>query len=227
MGLLLEKELERTGGHRKKGYGEIIMPSGFTEKIAKGITFEEFAMICARGMGACISMRDDPLDKPIPDEFKPSPYYKEHIAKHEKELVALEKMSRAKADLKAEEEYEKEVESRDEIFREKTDLKKKYDKMLVKVKAWKPPTPDHRELKEFMIRQIEGSIGFDTWSDEELDRYYPVPVRLSGEQWKDKTRNKIMHDINYYKKEYREDCERVAYRNKWIKELRESLKPQA
>jgi hypothetical protein len=35
------------------------MPTGYTDKIKDGISFEEFVLSCARQFGACISMRDD------------------------------------------------------------------------------------------------------------------------------------------------------------------------
>lgn len=45
------------------------MPTGYTAAIKYGITFKEFALDCARNFGACISMRDEPRETPIPDEF--------------------------------------------------------------------------------------------------------------------------------------------------------------
>ena len=56
------------------------MPTGYTSKIADGIGFKDFALSCARAFGACIEMRDDPSDKPIPNEFKPNDYHKKRMA---------------------------------------------------------------------------------------------------------------------------------------------------
>ena len=49
------------------------MPTGYTSKIYEGkenVTGKSFIMDCARGFGACISMRDESSDTPIPEEFK-------------------------------------------------------------------------------------------------------------------------------------------------------------
>ena len=47
------------------------MPSGYTEGVASGkvTEFKEYALLCARAFGACISLRDEPLSLEIP-EFK-------------------------------------------------------------------------------------------------------------------------------------------------------------
>jgi hypothetical protein len=37
------------------------MPTGYTAAIKDGISFEKFVWDCARGMGALVMMRDEPL----------------------------------------------------------------------------------------------------------------------------------------------------------------------
>ena len=79
------------------------MPTGYTAKIANGISFQEFAMDCARGMGACIDLRDEPEggDK-IPDAFPPSDYHlkAERAAQAELDgLIAMSAEDREKAAL--------------------------------------------------------------------------------------------------------------------------------
>ena len=56
------------------------MPTGFTCDIKDGITFERFALNCARAFGALINMRDDSLDAEIPDEIKPSDHHVKALA---------------------------------------------------------------------------------------------------------------------------------------------------
>lgn len=49
------------------------MPTGYTADIKDGISFETYAMNCARAFGACVSLRDKPSGgKVIPDAFEPS-----------------------------------------------------------------------------------------------------------------------------------------------------------
>ena len=51
-------------------------------------------MDCARAFGACIMMRDESVDAPIPEEFKPSTYH-------------IEELEKAKSDLKKVSNYDK------------------------------------------------------------------------------------------------------------------------
>ena len=50
------------------------MPTGYTAIIEDkpGLTLREFALRCARGMGACIMQRDDNMDEP-PKAPEPGP----------------------------------------------------------------------------------------------------------------------------------------------------------
>ena len=50
------------------------MPTEYTDAIADGISFNDFMMKCARGMGALIMMSDEPSDAPILEQFEPSDY---------------------------------------------------------------------------------------------------------------------------------------------------------
>lgn len=57
--------------------------------MADGMTFEEFIMCCARGMGALITMCDDPSNAEIPKAFKSSDYNKKRLKETETELKRL------------------------------------------------------------------------------------------------------------------------------------------
>ena len=81
------------------------MPSGYTNKIKDDISFEEFALSCARAFGACVEMRDDPGDAKIPEEFTPSPYYKKALDDAYIEKTRLEELSVAECYNEAEVEY--------------------------------------------------------------------------------------------------------------------------
>lgn len=68
------------------------MPTGYTAKLHNGEeqTFPEFVMSCARAFGALITMRDDPADAEIPDEFKPSDYHVRELEKARERLSEVE-----------------------------------------------------------------------------------------------------------------------------------------
>ena len=73
------------------------MPTGYTDAIKDGITFQQFAMNCARAFGACVTMRDDPSDKPIPERFEPSAWHKERLGDAYAALSELDKMGISEA----------------------------------------------------------------------------------------------------------------------------------
>lgn len=197
------------------------MPTGHTAAIADGITFEQYALNCARAFGALILMRDEPGDAPIPERFEPSPYYDENLTKAIAKLRQLEAMSYEDAESEASLQVEKETASRTELLADRAALRKKYIAMLARVDAWMPPSPDHVEYKAFMRSQIESSM-----SDCDTDCYDRNPVmQLNGPAWRAQQIEKARKDIAYYAKNRAEEHDRTESRNRWIAALRESLKP--
>jgi hypothetical protein len=190
------------------------MPTGYTTDIKNGITFPQFAMNCARAFGALVTMREEP-NAEIPEEFTPSSYHLNKLLEYEDELKNLHKVD---AERLAREEYIKEKEDNQFYEESKHDLKRKYEDMMRQVIIWVPPTSDHVELKKFMIEQINSSMSFDCGD------YPRKEVRLLTEkEWLKKKKAQLLHDIAYHAKEYGEECERTEKRNKWIRQLRESL----
>ena len=115
----------------------------------------------------------------------------------------------------------KEKEVRIKHVKEVTDLRQKYDDMLTKVRAWIPPTSEHDNLKNFMIKQIEESIEWDCniyFSPQDM------PKKLTVKQWRASKIESCMNDIKYHSEQYAEEAERISGNNKWVRQLRESLK---
>lgn len=193
------------------------MPSGYTAKILEGCTFEQFAWSVARGFGALIMMRDDPADAPIPERFEPSDY---HLKKIEEAKAAVRLLVDSSPDelFVRYKKYRKDVELRN-IEREERDesTKVKYLDMLAKVQAWQPPSPDHAGMKEFMIKQIEESLHFDFLGPEYREKL------MMFDEWKAEQENKAECDLQYHVREHTSEVERVEGRNRWLKQLRESL----
>lgn len=198
------------------------MPTGYTSIIEKGISFKEFALNCARAFGACISMRDDSSDKPIPNEFKASTYHKEKIKETKTALNVLEKITPNKATDKAKIEYSKEIETTKSYIEKSNNLRRKYEDMLSQVKKWTPPTSGHNGLKRFMVEQIEGSIKFDCSTDYWIGELKGIKL-LTGQQWIDKETKRLIKDLDYHTKEDIGERSRIDGRNDWVKKLRDSI----
>jgi len=196
------------------------MPTGYTDIISKGISFEEFVMSCARAFGACITMRDDPMDKPIPDKFEPSDYHKKALAQERRNLSKLNGMTEQQAGSAAKREYEVEQNRIAESTAKNKDLMDKYNDMLRQVNAWIPPTPEHSELKKFMADQITKSIDFD-----DMSKYYNEhpPKLLTGKEWLAIRKADTLRSIDYHTKEYAKEVETCEGRSTWVRALRDSL----
>lgn len=196
------------------------MPTGYTADIPKGITFEQYALNCARAFGALVTMRDDPKDAPIPDELQPSSHSSDLLKKVKARLAELESMAEEDIEREAERSHRDAEKHRlgrlDEIAKQEA----AYREMLAKVNSWTCPTPDHQEFGNFMREQIEKTIDFDCDA-----KYYSEPTpRLTGMQWLESQIAQALRDIAYHEKSYAEEVERTNQRNAWIKALRESLK---
>jgi len=196
------------------------MPTGCTAAIEKGITFNQYAMGCARAFGSCVTMRDVPKDTPIPEEFKASDWNEKELAKAEIVLARLYKLTIAEANQSAITEYEAEVKRQTTAIEKDRTLMAKYRAMLDNVNQWQPPTPDHVEFKNFMVEQIESSIKHDG-----MESYYNEhpPKLLTGESWLTNAKEKAIWNIEYHTKGHNDEVDRTNSRNRWVKDLRDSL----
>lgn len=197
------------------------MPTGYTHAIEKGIDFKTFVWSCARGMGALIMMRDEPMDAPIPDQFEPSDYHLKKIEEARATLAKLEAMTPEEAATCAKAAFDEEVKRRDEGIAKADNLRRKYEAMLVQVRDWRPPTKDHEGLKTFMAEQIEQSIDFDCGT-----HFYErmAPSLMESTEWLAKEQVKAMKEIGYHAGEHEKEVQRTNERNAWVQALRTSLK---
>lgn len=198
------------------------MPTGYTSIVAENenFTFPEFAMRCARNFGALIMMRDEPLDAHIPEKFEPSDYYKNEYERAKAAYDNFIANPPTYEDL--EKQYNEYVAHETEHFvaesAEKDIKRKRYNAMLSKVLEWQPPTPEHEGLKKFMIDQLHDSI--------ESDCIEYRPLFPNQDEYIARNRNSkyLKKELEFYEKQWHDEIERTNSRNKWLKELRESLK---
>ena len=191
------------------------MPTGYTLEIANGQTFEDFVLGCARAFGACITLRDEPQNSDIP-EFELNTYHIDRLAEYTKELKEVLELTSEELNTRAQNQFNSELENYYERVDENNITQDNYTAMINNVEEWGPPTEDHKELKKFMLKQLKDS--------KELDDYIPdMLVRKTGEQWLADKVKSISWYIEYHTKENTKEIERVASRNKWVKQLKESI----
>jgi len=202
------------------------MPTGYTQPLYEGkeLTFEQFALNCARAFGALIEMRDEPQDAPIPESFQPNSFYQEKLTELENNLQKYTAMSDQEADTLADAEYQATQKNARKAIKKKEAMKVRYEGMLQQVESWVTPSNEHAGLKEFMIKQLKESIAWDCEGDF-YNKLLAQP-KLSGSDWLKEKLRITNKDLTYYRNAHAEEIERITSRNLWVSQLRESLRPQ-
>lgn len=197
------------------------MPTGYTSDVQNGkiSTLRDFALQCARGMGALITMRDEPWNAPIPKQFSPqNSYHDEHIDAAKKLLAELPALTAAECDARAQAEFDAAMAEHLRYAGNRSLSKTRYQEMLGKVEQWKP-ADGLTGLKDFMLEQLNESIRFDCSGN-----YRPEPPkRLTGERWREQTLEKASHDLAYHSEHREQEIQRTESRNRWLKALWDSL----
>lgn len=194
------------------------MPTGYTADVMNGkiTTLREFALMCARGMGACIMMRDDPWDAPIPERFEPSDYHSKKLIELQDEKTRVEAMTPAEATTEAQAKLAAIQASNGKYAAEKVEQTNRYNAMLALVTPWKG-APEG--LKEFMVSQLQEGRRFDCGGEP-----YQAPLPSSdGEDWRRDALEKIAKDIAHHEGEQAKEVARTNGRNAWLAQLRASL----
>jgi len=199
------------------------MATGYTSKLSEGEqSFEEFALQCARAFGACVMQRDDPMDNP-PELQEPSKYYQEELIRAQKSLAKFNETKKEDYLSEFNDYLKKSRQYNEKQKKERLELKKRYQKMLKKVKNWEQPSADHKGLKDFMIEQLESSIAYDCDGDY-YEREEKLLEKLTFDEWYEQKKNEVNRSLEYFAAENKKEVERAAERNKWILALYESLK---
>lgn len=198
------------------------MPTSYTVLLEeKEVSFKDFALRCARAFGFLIEMRDEPLDKEIPKEFKPSDYYVKALAKAEATLAEVKSMGEDKCLKMAKKELENKISSLEKYAARDRKLLERYKRMQAKVEAWIPPTEDHQALKKFMLDQLHLSIPDPEYYEKNLqEKKMLIP---NAKAWKKAKIEDLNDDIKYYTKRRKQEIELARKSTEWMQQLRKSL----
>jgi hypothetical protein len=198
------------------------MANVYTYPVREGTVTElrDFVWQSARAFGPLISMRDAPADAPIPFAFPlDTAYHDQCLAKAEADLAEFEALDpagrraayeAAKA-AEAEPDYGEEAPGPVDVVRER------YEAMIAKVEAWVPPSPDHQELKAWMLRRLRESLDWDCRPRPPAE---PFPA---FEAWEARRREHLRWAVDYHAKAIEKTKARVEFNNTWLRLLRESV----
>lgn len=195
------------------------MPTGYTAGVVDGTVtdLKTFALTCARGMGALIMMRDEPMDAEVPRRFEADTTWHDDRSTAARarlsELQAMDEAARAAAC----EKYNAEVAANNQrVTDETTEKRNRYNSMIAKVVQWEG-APEG--LKEFMLEQLRSSRDFDCHDDP--TSYMPKPMDI--DTWFREELRKAAWDIEYHEGERAKEIGRTAERNAWLSRLHYSL----
>lgn len=196
--------------------------TGLTSLVAENdnVTLEQFAMRCARQFGALVDMRDEPMDTHIPEEFEVDEHYRKDYekAKAEYENFIANPPTDEEMDIRYNDYVTKETERAKQENEERRIIRERYESMLAKVREWQPPTEEHFGLKKLMEQQLTESI---EWDCKEYD-----PHIMTKEKFISSGKNPafLKECMELSMKRLERVTTAVNNRNKWLKDLRESLK---
>lgn len=195
------------------------MPTGYTADVADGTTtdLKTFAMKLARGMGALLPMRDDPLDAPVPEKFEPSTYNKDKLIEVKAERLRVIALEGSELEAEYDAAWNEASKRKSDALDTHIAQSVRYRAMIKQVEGWLG-APEG--IKEFGLEQLRRGLEFDC---REPFKYYGETLPGNAYEWKDQKLAQLKKDIEYHAKAYAEECERTASRNVWLEQLQESL----
>lgn len=199
------------------------MPTGYTHKLCEGDqSFRDFIFTCARAMGACIALRDEPLSAELPDNVGFSDYHTGALEAANAEVLRLTAMSDDERLQFGRSQIIERVNSCEKSIAEAKATRSRLEGMLANVEAWTPPTSEHEGFKTFMQEQLTRTMEFDgdgSYYERELAT---VNAKKPSQVWEEALA-KAKSDVEYHIKNGREDAKRNASRNEWVRQLKESV----
>lgn len=196
------------------------MPTGYTAPVRDGevTTLSEFALICARNFGALVMMRDDPLNAEIPERIEPNTrHIEQRIDEARARIAELEAMSNADRITAAQNAHAERIAQNERFNRQAQTYRKRYEAMIAAVETWEPPTPEHENLKTFMLQQLRESIRFDCGTIQ-------IEVKpLDSRAWWGDELERAHRDLRRYSDQRDKEIRLANERNEWIQQLRDSF----
>lgn len=195
------------------------MPTGYTAKLMEqGEDFRTFALRCARAFGACVMMRDDAMDAPIPEKFEPSDYSVKVLAQAERDLKRLSKMTAGQQMAYAQRAKRLDVANHKKWANDHRAEDARIDAMIKEVNAWMPP-PALNGMKDFMLEQLRISRNDCEYWDDLTRKSEAKPAM----DYYTDALAKAASDIKYHRDEIKKERERVDARNDWLRQLRAAI----
>lgn len=192
------------------------MPTGYTAPIFEDpdFTFTDFAWRCARTMGVCVEMRDEPMDKRPPHKFEVPQYELEGVPKAEAALLRARSITPEQAATEAKADFIAQMENWAERVAKAEQNAERVAVMQEAVNSWKDPDP-MEGLKSFMWEQLQTSA---------IDCKPPTqPQQITGEQWRHDRITGAEWDLAYAHEKLGAAIKQTSERNEYLRRLQVAL----
>jgi hypothetical protein len=201
------------------------MPTGYTHALTeRDLSFQEYALTCARAFGAFVHMRDEPLGAPLRPDTVTS-YYDDKLTEAKADLDKFQHMSLEDARVLYNAERAERRTRAEQRIEEMKVIEARYRALKEKIDAWAPPTPEHQSLKRFMLEQLMVSASdYDSSYYAEDAALAPTVTDAEASEWVQEKIRAAIKQIGYCSDQRRKEQERVDQRNEWARQLQESLK---
>lgn len=90
--------------------------------------------------------------------------------------------------------------------------------MKISVRAWEPPSEDHKPLKAFMLQQLGDAVSYSEYEKDIEKASKKSPMDYYNEELKE-----CKCSIEHAKEEIAKETKNVEFQNKWIKALLSSI----
>ncbi len=192
--------------------------NGYVHSIINGETSDlrSFALRCARGMGALIMMRDEPLDTPVPDAFAPSDWNAKKLAEARIALAEIAALTPEEAEERAASDFNTAMEEHIKYAAKEAEDYRRVSAMKASVEDW---TTQAEGIKAFMLESLDAALKNGPYAPE-------PPERKTGPVWRADAMAKASRDIAYHAIENEKEIARTASRNEWLRLFKASLPPE-
>jgi hypothetical protein len=195
--------------------------TGYTAGIESGEykSPKDFLKRCLRQFGVLISMRDEPLNAPIPKEIKVDSYYPNEL----KEAEKIYKDMSNKPDSYWKKEYEKEwakaKKSLDDVIAKNAAETRTLENYATAIRNW-DCSNNCKPLKDFALDQLARTKPVRT----DFDLEYLKDLEKKGvEGYKKDQLDFYQRDIELAKEHLEEEKKDVAEKNKYLKEFLDEI----
>lgn len=203
------------------------MPTGYTAYIEDGqiTTGKKFLLLCSRGFGVAIDLKDEPLNVPTPTKFEPNKWYKDQLDKSLKHLEKITEMSMEEVKGMMIDDFDNNKKSISKCLKEANEKKTKYEKVCSEVESWIPPTEEHKGIKDFALEQIDMCVE----SERDISRYMEELQEelIVTEDGVKKYYNDLLSNakwkVEYYTEKWEGEKELAAKKTKFMEDFVKSL----